>query len=150
MDPSTSTKTVPVTGESRTSESLTSEPLARLLALVAELGNVSEACRRLGVDRSVYYRGRRSLHLRDAEKAGRSAPLHRGKASALQGRMVELSLQNPEWGCDRIAWYLTLTGSPVSSPTVQKYLIRHGLGRKKERLARRAAGPHDAGSVNGT
>ena len=99
-----------------------------LIELVAELGNVSEACRRLNVDRSVYYRMLRKTN-RDSFP-GRS-PL--AKSPALEARLIALCIEYPEWGCDRLAYYLTLKGESISSPTAQKILIRHGLGRAGSR-----------------
>ncbi|MCD6024462.1 MAG: integrase, catalytic region [Fibrobacteria bacterium] len=110
-------------------------PRKKLLDLVKELGNVSEACRRLGVDRSVYYRSRRRSE--GGEAPGRS-PL--AKPPELEKRLIALCLEYPEWGCDRLAYYLTLKGSPLSSPTAQKILMRHNLGRKAARLAAALAG----------
>ena len=108
---------------------------AGLLELVNELGNVSEACRRLNLDRSVYYRLLRRVERGNVP--GRS-PL--AKPPELEARLIALSLEYPEWGCDRLAYYLTLKGSPLSSPTAQKILIRHNLGRQAARLeASRAA-----------
>jgi hypothetical protein len=106
------------------------EEKSQLLELAKELGNVSEACRRLQVDRSVYYRLRRR-----AERGGAPARSPLAKPPELEARLVTLSLEYPEWGCDRLAYYLTLKGTPISSPTVQKILMRHDLGRKESRLA---------------
>ena len=100
----------------------------RLRALVQELGNVSEACRRLGVDRSEYYRQlRREARGLDADRSPLAKPLE------LERKILALCLENPEWGCDRLAYYLTLKGDSISSPTVQKILIRHRLGRRAQR-----------------
>jgi hypothetical protein len=111
------------------------EKAGRLAALVAELGNVSEACRRLGLDRSAWYRIRKATVSAEGEAPARrrnSAPP--GMADAV----LDLCLEFPEWGCDRLAHYLTLKGSRVSSPTVQKMLMRMGLGRVAQREAERA------------
>ena len=106
-----------------------------LVELVQELGNVSEACRRLNVDRSVYYR-----LLRKSQRGGPAGRSPLAKPPELEARLIALCLEYPEWGCDRLAYYLTLKGSPLSSPTAQKILIRHNLGRKAARLlASRAA-----------
>src|SRR4051812_18813482 len=102
---------------------------ARLLELVQELGNVSEACRRLGLDRSVYYR-----MLKKAARGGLPGGSPLAKPPELETRLIALCMEYPEWGCDRLAYYLTLKGSPISSPTAQKILIRHNLGRKAARL----------------
>lgn len=109
-------------GESRT----------RLLDLVEQLGNVSEACRRLGVDRSEYYRVRRRA--REGYDATGRSPL--AKPAALERKLVALCLEYPEWGCDRLSYYLVLKGETISSPTAQKILMRHGLGRVADRRTR--------------
>jgi hypothetical protein len=98
-----------------------------ILALVSEIGNVSEACRRFGVDRSFYYRALKRTHA----DASRRSPL--AKPLSLESKLIALCLEYPEWGCDRLAWYLTLKGDAISSPTAQKILIRHGLGRAAQR-----------------
>jgi hypothetical protein len=101
-----------------------------LLDLVRELGNVAEACRRLHIDRSVYYR-----LLKRTERGEVPKPSPLAKSPELKARLIALCLEYPEWGCDRLAYYLTLKGDPISSPTAQKILMRHGLGRKEARLA---------------
>ncbi len=101
-----------------------------LLELAKSLGNVSEACRRLGVDRSAYYRALR----RQRTGASTRSPL--AKRLQVENKVLALCLEYPDWGCDRLALYLTLKGDAISSPTVQKILIRNGLGRA---AARRAA-----------
>lgn len=110
----------------------------RLLALVAELGNVSAACRALGVDRSAYYRILRATLGGAAPGGGPAARRRNALAPEAEPAILRLCLEHPEWGCDRLAHYLTLTAWPVSSPTVQKILIRHGLGRVAQRMAERA------------
>lgn len=105
-----------------------------VVTLAETLGNVSEACRRLGIDRSTYYRAlSRSRRKRNGEEEGRSLL---AKPIALERKLLGLCLEFPDWGCDKLALYLTLTGDPVSSPTVQKILIRHGLGRASMRRLR--------------
>ena len=100
-----------------------------LLKLVRESGNVSQACRRMGVDRSTYYRALKRMRAADGTRA--RSPL--AKPPELENKVIALCLEYPEWGCDRIAWYLTLKGESISSPTVQKILMRHGLGRREQR-----------------
>ena len=109
-------------------EKSASQRKEQLLDLARELGNVSEACRRLQLDRSEYYRLRRR-----AEAGGirKRSPL--AKPLAVENKLIALCLEYPEWGCDRLAYYLTLKGDPISSPTAQKILIRHGLGRVDSR-----------------
>jgi hypothetical protein len=112
--------------------------LTQLADLVRESGNISAACRSLGLDRSVYYR---EIRTRDAKRDS-MAPEARKISSPVVERMLKLCLEYPEWGCDRLAHYLTLTGDAISSPTVQKLLIRHGLGRRAQRDSLRRSSPH--------
>ena len=131
----------PVRGESAQGEK--GEGRRRLIALVAELGNVAEACRRLGVDRSAWYR------IRKATGGDPSAPFPARRNAAppeTAAAVLRLCLRHPEWGCDRLAHYLTLEGSPISSPTVQKILIRAGLGKVRQR--EEAARSRDAAEGN--
>ncbi len=102
-----------------------------LLRLVQESGNVTQACQRLGVDRSLYYRALR----RSRAGTGMRARSPLAKPLALESKVIALCLEYPDWGCDRLAWYLRLKGDAISSPTLQKILMRHGLGRKEQRRA---------------
>lgn len=111
------------------------ENARRLAALVAELGNVSEACRRLGLDRSAWYRLRKAT---GSPERDFPVPRRNRTAPELVAAVLGLCLDFPEWGCDRLSHYLTLKGSRVSSPTVQKILIRAGLGKSSQREAERA------------
>jgi hypothetical protein len=49
-------------------------------------------------------------------------------------RVRELALAYPEWGCDRIAYYLVLKGLSISGPTVQRILSSQGLGSVSDRM----------------
>jgi len=97
-----------------------------LLGLAKKLGNISEACRRFGVDRSTYYRLLHRAETPDLDS-------HHAGLHNLHQKVVELCLEYPDWGCDKLSLYLSLTGTRISSPTVQKILIRHGLGRYSQR-----------------
>lgn len=48
-------------------------------------------------------------------------------------RVCELALEFPEWGCDRIAYYLALKTFPISGPTVQRILTSQGLSKISQR-----------------
>ncbi len=52
-------------------------------------------------------------------------------------RVKELALAYPDWGCDRIAYYLVLKSLPISGPTVQRILKAQGLATE---ALRREAG----------
>lgn len=119
----------------------------RLIDLARELGNVSEACRRLGADRSAYYRGLKLAERADSE--GEQARRTCDPTGGLEAQVLRLSLEYPEWGCDRLAHFLTLTKTRISSPTVQKILIRNGLGRMGKRLAESRRRAHATGGAEG-
>jgi hypothetical protein len=102
------------------------------------LGNISEACRRAGVSRHAYYEWRKKSAM-EAESAvqGTSKPRNRhpfSLSTAMEGEILKLARENPEWGCDRLSYYLKINGRGVSSPTVQKILIRNKMGRRSQRM----------------
>ena len=107
--------------------------LAELETLAHSLGNVIEACRRMGVSRSLFYKwiGRRD----EAEgRAGGKRRRHpQATGEAVTGKILALAGEFPEWGCDRLSHYLALHQIKVSATTVQKILARHGLGTRAER-----------------
>jgi hypothetical protein len=110
----------------------------RALAELAEsLGNICEACRRMGLSRHFYYAGIRKWGTPPPAQAGAEGKTRKrhphAVPPALEREILSLVRERPEWGCDRIAYYLKLEGKPVSPPTVQKILVRHGLGRRSQR-----------------
>lgn len=101
----------------------------RLHADVARMG-VSGACKLHGVHRSTWYR---------RTDGGNPAASGKLRNPDLVEAILRITLERPSWGCDRIAYYLSLSGFATSSPTVQKILIDHGIGRRGDREARAAA-----------
>src|SRR6202011_940599 len=79
----------------------------RLFTLADELGNVSEACRRMGVRRQTYYRlkheverwGREALRVRERRRPRQ--PNETGPH--LEGRIIAFSLAHPGFGPRRIS-----------------------------------------------
>jgi transposase len=106
----------------------------RLSALqVAEaLGNVSEVCRRRGISRSSFYEYKRRFQTHGLEGLKDLPPIHKSHPQTtppeIVEKILELSIQNPMWGCIRLSNQLKLMGISVSSPTIQKILIKHELG----------------------
>jgi hypothetical protein len=91
-------------------------------------GSVAEACRKAGVGRSTYYRLRAAW---DGERPRAAPP----KSARYKDRILRLALENPEWGCVRISFFLELQGILISSPTVQKILKAENLGKAGQRRA---------------
>ncbi len=62
----------------------------------------------------------------------RSHPRKTPKAVA--EKIISLSLEHPGWGCVRLADELKSFNINISSPTIQKILIKNEMGNKNERL----------------
>ena len=109
-----------------------------VLQLAESLGNVSEACRRGGLDRTSFYEYKRRFQTHGIEGLKDMPPIHKTHPQTTPAEVVEtvlaLSLANPTRGCVWLSDKLKLEGVSVSSPTVQDLLIKHGMGKRYERL----------------
>lgn len=115
----------------------------RLLDLAAELGNVSAACRHLGVSRTRYYewsrlaseRGIDALWPKDRRRPAQpnETPTH------VTADLLALAVVEPTLGCRQYADRLAELGFVVSKSTVHKILADYHLSRRCERVARAAA-----------
>lgn len=106
----------------------------------AELGNVSAACRELGLSRALFYRWKRRV-----ERYGADG-LHPRRTQARRGRppqvpahversLIGLALAWPTWGPHRLASQLARQQGLVLAPsTVYRALRRVGLGTRTQRL----------------
>ncbi|RMG21048.1 MAG: helix-turn-helix domain-containing protein [Methanobacteriota archaeon] len=118
------------------------EKLARqrlsALQLAQALGSVSETCRRRGISRSQFYENKRRFQTHGLEGLKDLPPIPKSHPKTTPPEVVEkilaLSLANPMWSCVHLSDHLNLEGVSVSSPTIQKLLIKHGMGSKYERL----------------
>ncbi len=86
---------------------------------------VREACRIHGIHHATWYRW--------AAQADAPAPLE-STNEELRQTVLALIRECPHWGCDRIAFYLQRGNLRVSSPTVQRILVREGLGKRDARI----------------
>src|SRR3712207_2104084 len=108
-----------------------------VLELAERLGNVAEACRRGGIDRTSFYDGKRRFQrhgldgLKDLPPIARSHP--QTTPPEVVARIEELALLHPAYGCSRVEALLALEGKRVSAITVQKILNDKGLGTRHER-----------------
>jgi transposase InsO family protein len=114
----------------------------RLFTLAEELGNVSEACRLMGVHRSTYYRYKRQVErwgleaLRVRERRRPRMPNEIGPH--IEQRIVAFSLANPGFGPRRISAELAREkwgGLRISEHGVWRVLRRLGLNTRSKRLA---------------
>jgi transposase InsO family protein len=115
----------------------------RVLELAAELGNVSEACRLVGVSRTRFYEWRKL-----AEDYGLEALMPKDRRRPQEPNetpthvvadLLSLAVVEPTIGCRQLADRLAERGYAISKSTVQKILVDHGLGRRHQRVARAAA-----------
>ena len=108
-----------------------------VLELAERLGNVTEACRRGGIDRTSFYDWKRRFQLqgldglKDLPPIAKSHPMT--TAPEVVARIGELALEHPAHGCNKIEALLALEGRRVSAITVQKILNDQGLGTRHER-----------------
>jgi transposase InsO family protein len=114
----------------------------RLFSLAAELGNVSEACRLMGVNRSMYYRLKRRVDrwgleaLRVRERRRPRMPNELGPH--IEQRIIAFALAHPGYGPRRIAAELGREkwgGLRVSEHGVWRVLRRYGLNTRTKRFA---------------
>ena len=108
-----------------------------VLELAERLGNVTEACRRGGIDRTSFYDWKRRFQthgldgLKDLPPIAKSHPMT--TPPEVVARIEELALAHPAYGCNRIEALLALEGRRVSAITIQKILNDKGLGTRHER-----------------
>jgi transposase InsO family protein len=114
----------------------------RLFTLAEELGNVSAACRAMGVDRSTYYRLKRKVDrwgleaLKVRERRRPRMPNQIGPH--LEQRVIAFALGHPGYGPRRIAAELARDkwgGIRISEHGVWRVLVRVGLNTRSKRLA---------------
>ena len=108
-----------------------------VLELAERLGNVSEACRRGGMDRTSFYDWKRRFELQGLEGLKDLPPIHRSHPQTtpveVVERIVELALKHPAYGCNKYEALLALEGRRVSAITVQKILNDRELGTRQQR-----------------
>lgn len=109
-----------------------------VLQLAESLRNVSEACRQRGVSRTQFYEYKRRFQthgiegLKDLPPIPKSNPLTTPPEQV--ERILELSLEHPTWGCNKLCDSLALEGIKISYPTIQNILNKHDMGTRYERL----------------
>ena len=108
-----------------------------VLELAERLGNVAEACRRGGIDRTSFYDWKRRFQLegldglKDLPPIAKSHPMT--TPPEVVARIEALALLHPAYGCNRLEALLALEGRRLSAITIQKILNDKGLGTRHER-----------------
>jgi transposase InsO family protein len=114
----------------------------RLFTLADELGNVSAACRAMGVDRSTYYRwkhrvdrwGLEALNVRERRRPRMPNQI----GPHLEQRIIAFALGHPGYGPRRISAELAREkwgGLRISEHGIWRVLVRVGLNTRSKRLA---------------
>jgi transposase InsO family protein len=115
----------------------------RVLALAKELGNVTEACRLIGVSTTSFYEWRKVADLYGIDalmpKDRRRPQLPNATPTHVIEELLTMAILEPTIGCRQYSDRLSDRGHVVSKSTVQKLLVEHGLGRRRDRVARAAA-----------
>jgi hypothetical protein len=110
--------------------------MAELEDLAQSLGNVHAACRSMGVSRSLFYKWMKAKAGPETGEGGKRRRHPQATHERVRKRVLDLAREFPEWGCDRISLYLGLHGEIISGTTVQKILMRNGVGTKALRQQR--------------
>lgn len=108
-----------------------------VLELAKALGNVSAACKQRGVSRTQFYEYKRRFQTHGIEGLVDLPPVHHSHPATtppeVEQRILELSLEHPAWGCNRLSDSLKLEGIQISAITLQKILNRNEMGSRYDR-----------------
>jgi transposase InsO family protein len=112
----------------------------RVLREAERLGNVSEACRRYGMSRTVFYRLRQRLEQYGADGVHpKRHQARRGRPSAVpvqtERRVIAVALAWPTCGPQWFSDQLAREGVTIAPVTVWRLLRRQRLGTRRARLA---------------
>jgi transposase InsO family protein len=111
-----------------------------ILDLGKTLGNISEACRRLGVSRQHYYDIKEAIQEEGIdgllEKSRRTPRIGNRVAPEIEKKVLEYSLEYPTQGQMRMANELKKKGIQISAGGVRSIWLRHSLQTKSLRLKR--------------
>ncbi|NLW78620.1 MAG: helix-turn-helix domain containing protein [Ruminococcaceae bacterium] len=108
-----------------------------VLEMAETLSNISEACRRGGMDRTSFYEWKRRFQTHGLQGLKDMPPIPKSQPNQTtpenEAKILDCSLAHPSWGCVKLSDFLKLQGISVSSPTIQKILIRNGLASVYDR-----------------
>jgi Integrase core domain. len=115
----------------------------RVLEHAAQTGNVTATCETFGVSRNTFYGWRNVAALYGLEalmpKERRVPQMPNATPTWVVNELLTLAVTEPTIGCRQYADRLADRGHSIGKSTVQDLLVRHGLGRRHQRVARTAA-----------
>lgn len=126
-----------------TSDQIVYQQRVRALDHARTIGNVAETCRTFGISPKTFYKWRNA-----AAKYGLDALMPKAKRppampNATPTHIIEvlltMAITMPTLGCRQYADRLADQGFEIGKSTVKNLLVKHGLGRRHQRLARAAA-----------
>jgi len=116
---------------------------ARVLDVARETGNIAETCRTFGVSRTTFYKWRSVAERYGVEalwpKDRRAPQMPNATPTWVVNELLTLAVVEPTLGCRQYADRLGGRRYQIAKSTVQEILVRHGLGRRSQRVARAAA-----------
>jgi hypothetical protein len=111
-----------------------------IVELGTTLGNISEACRKLGISRQHYYDIKTAIEEDGLEglleKSRRSPRIGNRVAPEIEQKVLDYSLEFPTQGQTRAANELKKRGTIISAGGVRSIWLRHNLQTKGLRLKR--------------
>jgi transposase InsO family protein len=111
-----------------------------LVELGETLGNISDACRKLGVSRRHYYDVKKALQEEGVQgliEKARTKPRYANRVDAeIEEKVLEYSLHEPTQGQVRVSNELAKQGVVISAGGVRSVWLRHQLERRAFRLRR--------------
>lgn len=109
-----------------------------LLNLADELGNISKACKMMGVSRDTFYRYKEAVNDGGIESLfdqNRRVPNHKNRVDpTVESAVMAYAIEQPAHGQVRVANELRKTGVFVSPSGVRSIWLRHDLANFKQRL----------------
>jgi len=101
-----------------TSERKLAENRLKMLTFAETLGNVSEACRKLGISRSQFYEYKKRFEQHGLDGLRDLPPIHKTHPQTTPPVVVEqilaLSYEQPGWGCQKVSAKLKQQGCQIT------------------------------------
>lgn len=123
---------------SKKSEQKLAHRRLQMLEFAETLGNVSEACRKMGISRSQFYEYKRRYQEQGIEGLKDLPPIHKSHPQTtppeVVDQIIEWAYKQPSWGCEKIRIKLKQAGHRLSAVTVQDILNKQELGSRRQRL----------------